>query len=114
MREECHICWRNLQLQPGCDVLLESFLGSELIGDYYNRPIGEATAQQRRQKGLGCLADAGAGQYASVLHAGNQGLRGGSVQDLREQIACRSVYQVWRQAGPRSLWAGLESSWGKR
>ena len=77
------------QGQPGFEVLLHALLGLESVGHENERPIGKIFPEERREEWLGRSTDAGAGQSAALLHAPQQGLRGGSQQDLGEQVACR-------------------------
>jgi hypothetical protein len=54
--------------------------------------------QQGDEKGLGGGIDVGNRQYPSLLHALQQGLHSGSIQNTSEQFACRFVCDFLRQA----------------
>ncbi len=81
--------------KPGFDVLLETFLGFQVRRDEDEWPPWENFLKQNREKRLCRLADAGAGQHSAILQSPGEGLHGGSLRDVSEQIACRRP--AWRE-----------------
>ena len=78
-----------MDLGPGLEVLVETFLGLEILGDKDDGAARENLPQERGEKGLRGGGDAGARQRSAMLHAPGEGLHGGSFQDVSEQVACR-------------------------
>ena len=88
--------------EPCLQVLLETFLRLEVVGDDDNRAARENFPEQSRKKRLCRLADTRASQHSAMLQAPGQGLHGGSFRDVSEQAACRRRCRVMRQAKTHS------------
>ena len=65
-------------------VLLENFLGFEVIGDDDDRAIWKQSSEESGQERLGGGADGVEGQSFAPLHACAQGLHGWSLRDDRK------------------------------
>ena len=78
---------------------MKALLRLEVFGDNHEGPLGMRLPQQNGQKRLGRLRHAVAGQQASLLQALGKGLHNGSFECSSEQIACRGIYSMVRQAG---------------
>src|SRR5581483_4827957 len=89
-------------LCPSGQVLMETLLRFELIRDDHDCSFRETSTQQGRQERLSGSTDAGTGQQATLLHARNHQVGSGSLQCLREQIACREEFRLTRQAPLKS------------
>ena len=75
-------------MQPGRYVLLKTFLNLEAGGDDNDGALGKKVSQQRGQKRLGRVADAGARQCAAFLQTPLQGLHSRSLNDGGKKIVC--------------------------
>jgi hypothetical protein len=64
--------------EPGLDVLLEGFLGGQILGDDDDGTVGKQPGEENGQEGVGGGADGVEGQRLPLLHALAQGLHGGS------------------------------------
>ena len=103
----------GLNLQPGFNILLKTFLRFQIRGDDDQWPTGKNGLQQNRKERLCRPANAVHGQRSAMLQSLRQGLHSGRVCDISEQMACRRRCRVLRQAGGRSQRPGRPSSGGR-
>ena len=78
-----------LVAQPRLQVLLKTFLRLQIFRDDDDGAIGKFLLQQRREKWLGARRNPGKSLRSARLHAPDEGLHGGSLQDVSERLADR-------------------------
>ncbi len=79
----------GLNRQPSLQILLETFLRLQVFRDDDDGPLRKKLSQQRGEKGLSGHGDAGKSQRFAALQSPGEGLHGGSLQNVSEQVACR-------------------------
>jgi hypothetical protein len=85
-------------LQPSFQILLEAFLGFQIRRDDDHWPVRKDDVEQSGEKRLRRRTNPGARQRSAMLQSPREGLHGGSLRDVSEQIACRRRCRVLRQA----------------
>ena len=93
--------FREYTPHPGLQILLETFLGLEVVGYDHERSSGEQPLKQCGKERLRGRSDAGAGKRAAPLQSPCEGLHGGSSDDPVEQTAGRRDLGILRQAKER-------------
>ena len=73
--------------EPCFNVLLEIFLCFQIRRDQDKKSVREHFLEQDGKKRLRCLANTGASQHSTTLQSPGEGLHGGSLRDVSEQVA---------------------------